>query len=536
MSTLKRPTKEGPSLTNSKAASSAQTISIGSVIADCASMELKSVLGISSVEPKVMALLSILAEEPGRVWSREELINRIWGQADVGDENLTRTVYLLRKALRTPHRLSDAIKTISKRGYQLRGVRPEPTKSSLNSKPADRSLAVLPFTDMSQQGNSELLADGLCLDLTNLLSRVPSFIVAPHSSAERARRNGTDLYEQSSSLAVRFLVSGSFLRLGQQIRIRAELFDQSAGGTVWSKKYDTELDAFFGVQDNIALSIATTISAEVKVSALKPLFKRPKFDLSVYELLQAAEAERWVYNRRAVRNIIGYLNSALELAPDNAEVQAALAVQFAQNLVHGWAGLDVEETKARAYHHLSAAQAIDPTHPDILAAAGIFYVMSARNDVAIPYLERSSSLNPNDPHVRALLGWQKCIVDFDESQLELIRSAERDAPYHPRFAIWANYRAHGELRLGRFEAALAAFEESAVRDPNYPGNLFVRAVPLVLMGRHREATEKIAEALRQEPAASADGILRVVDQNAFAHPRDMDMQDFEQQFRAAWPG
>lgn len=508
---------------------------IGRVRASPTSMELVSEFGTSSVEPKVMSLLSVLLQEPGRVWSRSDLLDRVWGNADIGDENLTRTIYLLRKALRDPHGVDNVIKTVPKHGYQFRIIAQSPSRIERKTVPSDTSLAVLPFKNVLYNDDDEFLADGLCTDLTSLLSRVSALKVAPLSSAVSVSRDIRDPLGPSQDLNVRYLVVGSFQRVDRKVRIRVELLDSAAGGTVWSQKYDADLDEFFGLQNDIVRSIATTISSEVNIAGLKAVLDRPKFDLSVYELLQAAEAERWTYNRRAVRNIINHLNAALKIDPDNAQVHTALAVQLSQNLVNGWAEHDRLTTKTQAEYHLSRAQSIDPAHPEVLAAAGINHMMMGQCDLALPFLERSASLNPNDPHVRALLGLQRCVVNLDESQIDLILSAEKDAPHHPRFAIWANYRAICHLRLGSFEAAFAAYEQCAVRDPNYTLNLFSQSVPLMYMGRMQAATEQIEKGLRLEPSMTLSDFNAMPINFPFAVPIGTDIDDFVEMARIAWP-
>lgn len=512
-----------------------EAFAVGPVTAHPASMELSSAFGRSAVEPKVMALFSLLAQQPGKVWTRKTLLDQLWGDSAVGDENLTRTVYLLRKGLRDPHGLGDAIKTVPKRGYQLRvqSGNVKPTRSS--ELRVDHSVAVLPLQPSGPEDESDFLADGLCSDLTNQLSRVPELYVAPHSSSLRAPDASADLGSVCRLLRVRYLVTGTFKRKEQNIRIRVELVDGSVGGTVWSQKYDSRLDDFFEVQDDIVRSIATTISSEIEVAALKAVLTRPKFELSVYQLLQSAEAERWKYSRSAVEKIVHHLQTALEISPNQPLVHAGLAVQFAQNLLNGWSESDYATTLAAAEAHLVKAQAEAPHHPSVLAAAGIVRSYSGQIERAIPYLERAMQLNPSDPHVRAFLGFHRCVFNGAASDLELIRSAERDAPHHPRYAIWANYRGIALFRLGEFSAALEALEDCVVRDPNYTPSLFLRALPLVCAGHVDEARAKIAEGLRFDPNVSRDTfVYRMVD-GALYCPDGVDLQEVRALLLEAWP-
>lgn len=513
---------------------------VGSIIVDPKALELRSDKGVSTVELKVMDLLRVLAERPGKVWSRDTLMDRIWGQSAIGDENLTRVIYLLRKALSHPHGLSDAIKTIPKRGYQLRLPAVDTITASTPKPSFDWDIIVLPFENIATQSDDQFLADGLCRDLTNLLSRTPSLRVVPISSAMQfANANGSDRIEglapDASGLSVRYQVSGSFQRRGRMIRLRVRLIDRDSDGVIWEKKRDAELDDFFEVQDDIVRSITTAVNSEIETASLKSVFARGAFNLSLYEHLYAAEAERWSYNRQSVASIISHLEAALAIDPENALANAGMAVQLAQNLVNGWGDADFSTLRAKAERHLQVAQKSDPQHPDVLVAAGIFNMFSRQNQTAIPYLERAVSLNPNDPHARAILGWQRCVVHRDADQIALIESSERDAPHHRRFALWANYRGMCHLPLGQYEQSLLALEESAVRDPSYTMNLLHRAIPLVLLGRHAEASTKIAEGLQIEPNYNKEAYLSTVEASHIYHPKGLDRAAFMAALRDAWP-
>lgn len=512
-----------------------KTIEIGPVTANPATSELVSAFGTSVLEPKVMSLLAALAEEPGRVWSREELLDDVWGSEPIGDENLTRAVYLLRKAFRDPHQQENVIKTVPKRGYQLRIASIEPSKITLESPVQDLSIAVLQFVNTGQNDDAEFLADGLCLDLTDLLARVPGIRVVPHSTAIRAPSGRECVEEICSTLNVRFCVTGSFQRQDRRIRIRVQLADTFENGIVWSKKYDAELDAFFELQDDIVLSISSMISNHISIAEFKKALEKRSFNPSVYELRQAAEAERWTYNQQAVRNICRYLNAALEIDPDNPLIHAGLTVQHAQNLVNGWAEFDFAETMRLAKHHLHKAHAAAPNHPETLASAGVFYVMSGQNEKSIPYLERSLKLNPNAAHVRALLGFQLCVVNNDHSGLDFIRLSERDAPYHPRYAMWASYRGISLFVLEDTPGALAAIEESIVRDPNYSNNYFFCATALVMENKMDEAKAKILEGLRFDPKKDRRAFLVFLNSPRCFVPENFDREILVTRIAEAWP-
>ncbi|WP_298467934.1 winged helix-turn-helix domain-containing protein [uncultured Erythrobacter sp.] len=508
---------------------------VGNARVNFSSLIIEGDAGRYSMEPKVLEVLDALIESHGEVVSRDNLIDRVWGVDFGGDERLSRAISLLRKALGDRRGDHQHIETISKRGYRLiapvddiapSGARPTPT--------LDNKLAILPFANIGGDPDSAFLAEGLCLDLTNLLSRVPEQKVAPHSSAIQYRESELSVVNIAGELGARYVVSGAFQRSDRDIRLRIQLTDAVSGDIIWSNKYDTRLDAFFELQDDIIRSIATTINSELSASAFKTVLDRPDFNLSVYEHIQAAEAERWTYNRAAAERIVAHLRAALAIKHDNVMALAGLIGQLSQNLVSRWTD-DPAATVAEIQQHLKKAQAIDPNHPEILLAAGIWATMSGRPDNAVPYLERAAEIDPNNPHTRALLGWQRCALNKDTASIDLIRSAERDAPHHPRFAIWAHYRGNAECTVSNFEASLAAFEESRIRNPNYFLNLILRAHPLVMMGCMDEATTAIQEGLKLEPGYTFDQAVARIELHAFWLPQGYTTDKFIALLRRAWP-
>lgn len=506
-------------------------IRLGTAKVDFDRLTIESDAGRYSVEPKVLDVLQALLDRQGEVVSREDLIDQVWGVGFGGDERLSRAISLLRKALgerRGNHRY---ITTIPKRGYRLRVQIGGTTATTVQS---DRSLAVLQFINLSPDASRSFLADGLCLDLTNLLSRVPHQRVAPYSSAAQFDVEGHPAEKIARDLNVHHLVTGTFSALERDIRLRVSVVDAITNRIIWSEKYDASLDQFFEIQDEIVRGIATTINSEVEVAALKSVLQRPRFDLTAYEHILAAEAQRWTYSRAAAEKILGHLSAALDIEPNNPFVHAALTVQLAQNITSLWTD-DPAATFAESQNHLQKAQALAPNHPDVLTAAGILATMTGQADLAVPNLERAVQLDPNNPHSRALYGWQLTCLEGDPAGVDLIQSAERDAPHHPRYGNWVIYRGHAEFRLGNLETSQKAFEESFVSFPAYYHSRLSRAYPLVLLGRMDEATAMIQDALELEPKLSMEQVTASIRRFIFQAPPAVSMDEFVGLLRQAWP-
>lgn len=444
---------------------------VNGVLVESDALRISNPRGSQRIEPKVMALLVALAERPGQLWTRAELGAHLWPGGSGSDEALTRLAYRLRAALRTIAADADAVLTVPTLGYRLDAevwaADQKAEVARLRTAPLPAfSVAVLPVVDASSGGTGKLLADGLTRDLTMLLSRTPHFRVAPHSSAARFSVNAPEMAEIGEVLHSRYLVSATLALLDDSLCIRVDLSDAAEGVLLWAEKYQTAVSNFFAVQEDVVCSITTAIAAKVNVTQPLRARRTGRFNLSAYERIQAAEALRLNYGRDSARQIVAMLQEALAIEPDDPVTRAALAVQLSQNVVSQWAE-DPVATMAQADALIAEALAAAPNSPEVRASAGIVATMFHRPDEAIIHLEIATARNPNDAHALAVLGWQHCLRHSDPGGIGLIETAEARAPHHPRFGLWATYRATGHLFMLDHAAGLRAGRQAVERTPNY---------------------------------------------------------------------
>jgi TolB-like protein/Tfp pilus assembly protein PilF len=474
---------------------------IGSFTIDPAGNRLECAGEVHAVEPLVMDVLCFLASRAGETVSRDELIEHVWFFNPYADESLTRAVSLLRRVFRHDPHDGDYIQTVWKRGYKLT-AQVVPLALALQTRrmhasyPAtvredEFAVAVLPFRQQSAAEGDDFLADGLTRDLTMLLSRVPRLRVAAYSSAQTVREGADRAPVISEQLEVRYLVSGSLARQGQNFQLRVALMDGVDDAQLWAQRIDARLDQFFSVQDKIVLDVSTSLSSALHLSHAAALQGRRPFQLNAYQLVQRAEALRLSYNRETAHEIVGLLEQALEIDPDDGAVHAALAVQHTQNVTSKFCDAPTE-TFSLAKRHIDTGLSLSPHDPEVLAAAGIAATMMGNARLAVRHLRAAVELDPNNPHSLAVLGWQQCWLTGEEDGLRMIETAEERAPHHPRFSVWAHYRGHCEIRLGRVERAIDAYRDGEARNPSYSLNLVTLAAAQAIAGRTDDAGATLA--------------------------------------------
>lgn len=466
---------------------------VGAFTVDPAGNRLECAGSCHAVEPLVMDVLCFLAQRAGETVSRDELIGHVWFFNPYADESLTRAISLLRRIFRHDPEPNAYIETAWKRGYRLTAqvaqVAGRQLRPALVRGPAledEFAVAVLPFRHQSSEVGDAFLSDGLTRDLTMLLSRVPRLRVAAYSSAQTVRE-GTDRAPAiSDQLDVRYLVSGSLARQGDNFQLRVALMDGVDDAQLWAQRIDARLDQFFSIQDKVVLDVSSSLSAALHLSHAAALQQRRPFQLNAYELVQRAEALRLNYNGETAHEIVGLLERALELDPHDGAVHAALAVQHTQNVTSKFCDSPAE-TFSLAKRHIDAGLSLAPHDPDVLAAAGITATMMGNARLAVRHLRAAMELDPNNAHTLAVLGWQQCWLTGEEEGLRMIETAEERAPHHPRFSVWAHYRGHCEVRLGRVERAIEAYRDGESRNPGYSLNLVTLAAAQAAAGQAEDA-------------------------------------------------
>ncbi|MEL1251036.1 winged helix-turn-helix domain-containing protein [Aurantiacibacter gilvus] len=494
-----------------------------------------------SVEPLVMDVLCLLAQQAGKVVTRDDLINKVWYFNPGADESLTRAVSLLRRIFRVDSKTPKYIETVWKAGYRLLAPVVEDGAEQFDSVPEfivrpdhpDYSVAILSFNNLSTDASDAFLADGLTRDLTRMLSRVPRLRVAAYSSAALLQEGAAPAGEIARKLRVRYLVSGSLTRHGNQVSLRVSLMDGATDSQVWSHKLSTDLEQLFDVQDKLVLDLSSAMASALQISHAEVALSQRGFRLNAYELVQRAEALRMNYNAKTAQQIIALLNQALEIDPQDAAVHAGLAIQHTQNVVSNFEGTPPDAFEI-ARRHVDTAMRLAPNDPEVLLAAGIAATMMGNARLAVRHLWKAIERDPNNPHTLAVLGWQVCWLNGDPAGREMIELAEERAPHHPRYAVWAHYRGHCEIRLGRVRQAIAAYEDCVDRNPNYSLNLVTLAMAQSLAGRLADARATIARIRVIAPQYSPDDFEKLARRMVYWFGSETALRDSLAAFRQAW--
>lgn len=291
---------------------------MGAVRVDPGRLSLESDAGQSQLEPKVMQLLSVLAQKAGEAVSRDQLIDAVWGVQFGGDESLSRAISLLRKALAMPHGVDSAIRTIPRRGYVLDVDVSTVAKSEpATTRPAapDPLIAVLPFDNLSSDADTEFFSDGVSEDIIDRLVRGTDLKVIGRTSSFQFR--GDRKFAAADELGAAYIVDGSVRRAGNRVRISATLERADSRETLWSDRYDRDLGDIFAVQDEISEQIALALDRKME-SQRQTVMAPETYDLFLH-------GRDWTQTPELIMDAIGALEQVTQTAPDFAPAWGALA-------------------------------------------------------------------------------------------------------------------------------------------------------------------------------------------------------------------
>jgi adenylate cyclase len=494
-------------------------LAVNGVIADFGSETLHTTSGRSvALRPQAFAVLRHLAEHAGRLVTKDELMHALWPGLVVTDDNLVQCIHEIRRAFQDNDRV--VLKTAPKRGYRLvlpvdaAQERPwgEPERAAdgagetwLGAAPvaddghlAERakvSIAVLPFLNMSPDREQEYFSDGITEDVITDLSRWQSIAVASRNSTFRFKGQRVDIQAVGRELGVRFLVEGSVRRLGERVRITAQLIDAQTGNHVWAERYDRPMPDLFALQDELVRTIVGTLVGRVYVSAVEHLRRRPPSNPAAYDLTMRANWLAWDQpSTRAEAKRV--LEQAIELDPEYGLPHSLLAMILQREWSRALAG--PAEILDRAFALAKRGVELSDGESASHAALGHLYLERRCFDAALSHMERAIEINPANPASKADLGILLTRIGRAEEGLEHLRDARRIDPYFGPSWYW-RVLGIAQFVLRQYVEALADFDRGA---PTGAGETAMMAGCCAKLGLVERARELVAHCLAIQPEAT----------------------------------
>jgi TolB-like protein len=477
--------------------------------------ELRRGAGLVAVEPQVFDLLVYLVQNRERVVSKDDLLAAVWHGRIVSESALGARINAARAAVGDSGEAQRLIKTLHRKGLRFVGAVQEalPTGASSATTDAPRSppslpdapsLAVLPFTNMTDDPDQAHFADGISEDLITGLAHIRWLFVIARNSSFVYKQRAVDVKEVSRELGVRYVLEGSVRRAGSRLRISAQLIDAVTGGHRWAERYDRELGDIFAVQDEITRSVAAAIEPELMAAEGIRALSRSSDDLSAWELVARAQAHFWRMSRSDHEAAVSILDRAVEEFPDYARAKSLLGFRLVFGAHMGW--VDRNQGLLVGSRHAARAVALDDRDPWGHIALGYWAMMERRTEEAIAAFLRALSLNPNSAAAHGYLGHVFAFAGRDREAIEHAELAMRLSPVDPETAFFLGGIAVAHYAAGRFEQAVRYTTEALRLRPGFQGAQRLKCASLALAGQIDEARALLATVLSDQPQLSVDWI------------------------------
>ncbi|MEM8772653.1 MAG: tetratricopeptide repeat protein, partial [Pseudomonadota bacterium] len=345
----------------------------------------------------------------------------------------------------------------------------------------EKSIAVLPFADMSPGGDQEYFSDGVAEEILNALAGLEELRVAGRTSSFSFKGTNEDLRVIGERLNVAHVLEGSVRKQGDKLRVTAQLVNTADGFRIWAETYDRELDDIFAVQDEISAMVVEALKLKIGVDALPT---HTVISAAAYDDYLLGMSYLRKRNLEASKTAIDYFERALAKDARNADAWAELARAHSLVNIYGnefGAGGNIE----RAGDAVETALSIDPDHVAALTVKGWIELVYNRNfDASRRALVRARSLRPNDSEAQNFYAdWYYRIGYFEEARIQEDRALELD-PF-----LIANHfdRAFVELFAGELETAEVHAERALAQYPDNAVGMWTMAQILVRQGRLDEA-------------------------------------------------
>jgi serine/threonine protein kinase/tetratricopeptide (TPR) repeat protein len=378
-----------------------------------------------------------------------------------------------------------ALESLGEPGYAPRATAPK------------KSIAVLPFVNMSGTSDQDYFSDGLAEEVINALAHLPELRVASRSSAFRFRGHDKDVRDIGRQLSVDTVLEGSVRRAGNRLRVTVQLINVSDGYHLWSERYDRELSDVFAIQDEITQSIVNTLEPKL-LGRGQPVTRRHSESVEAFELCLRGRHFWYQRTESSLRAGINCFSKAVELDPTYALAHAGLADSF--SVMRPWGYVSADEARERTETAARRALELEPMLAEAHFSMALyrFWLTDDWPD-AEPHFERAIELNPRSSMMLVYFAdFLSLRHRFDDAARYLERALDIDrlSPFTCGLGALALYQCR------RYDAAVDLAERALSLHPEFALGLYALGVVEGQLGRYDRSIDALSRLLAATSRAS----------------------------------
>jgi TolB-like protein len=434
---------------------------------------------LRSVEPQVFDVLEYLLRNRDRVVSRDGLLAAVWNGRIVTDATLASRINAVRIAIGDSGDEQRLICTIPRKGYRFIGEVKEnmgaatltvgaasSTAEATADGPAlpDRpSIAVLPFTNMSDEPARDYFADGMTEDIITELSRFRWLFVIARNSTFTYKDRAVDVKQVGRELGVRYVLEGGVRQASDRVRITVQLIDATNRAHLWADRFDGRLEDVFDLQDRVTASVVGAIAPKLEQAETERAKRKPTENLNAYDYFLRGMASHYQLTREASSEALRLFRKAIDLDCDFAAAYGMAALCYSHRYHNGWM-TDPPPEIVEAVR--LARQAIELGRDDAVAlwsAGAVIDGLGRDPEAGAVFIDRAATLNPNLAAAWLASGWARVHLGDLEPAIGHFAQAMRLSPVDPVMFIMQHGMATAHFYAGRSEEA-ASWAERAWRE------------------------------------------------------------------------
>ncbi len=356
---------------------------------------------------------------------------------------------------------------------------------------AERSIAVLPFMNLSSDPENEYFSDGITEEILNALVKVSDLKVASRTSAFAFKGHQGDVRDIAEKLAVATVLEGSVRKAGNRVRITGQLISARDGYHLWSETYDRQLEDIFAIQDDIAQSIVTALKATLMVDEGEKLVVPRTDNLEAYTLYLKGRFEYNKDTEEGLHRSLDLYQQALQHSPDYAKAWAGTAdswMHLADDFVPPEQGYSA--AKEAAEKALALEPELAEAHTARGKVLGWYEWDFGAGELA---LRRAVAANPNYAEAHWALGSLLPTTGHMKEALKEVQTAQMLDPLSPVTAYW---HARFLLYARRMDAAIEESNRALNLDPRYAHGHAVLGRAKLLEGKQEEALASLRHSVQ----------------------------------------
>jgi len=375
--------------------------------------------------------------------------------------------------------------------------------------PSKRSIAVLPFINMSDDAAQDYFADGITEDLITDLSKISDLFVIARSSSFTYKGKPVKIQQVGKELGVRFVLEGSVRKAGNDLRINAQLIDAASGHHLWADRYDGQFKDIFSLQDQIIRKIIAALAVRLTAGEARQVTRARTQNIEAYDaFLQGKEYVLRLTPEDLARGI-PYFEKAIRLDPQYWQAYAALAQTYTDGSWMGLLqtlGISWIEARIKGLEYLKIAMKNPPSLAYQVISSLLLFKRQHEN--ALLAAEKAIAADPNDPGGHLVMSDVLMMMGRPAEALGFLEKARRLDPHMPGVYLFAEGMAR--FCLGQLPETVSLIERALSYNPQ----VRPMAAPLIAayahLGKDKEARDLMRELIENWPFSPIPVDLKVL--------------------------